>query len=406
MPSLRRVTADDEPESGRCSFCGRGLSPDGLLIAGDEAAICDHCIAACTELAADDPGSGAEDVETWDGDEGPDRTPAERRVFFRLIGEADVARLLSIDDLIAALPAALQAYSLGQLVQPLRTVLPFGDAGGALWLMPAYLRRQDVLGAKLVTVAPANAALDLPSHLATMLLFSPRTGALVAVMDGRLLTELRTAAASALSARLLARGDATRLAIVGSGVQARSHLLALERVAALERATVWSPTAEHVSAFLDEMSPVASTPLHGADSAEEAVVDADIVVLATSSSQPVVRSEWVRDGAHVIGIGACRPDQREMDPALVARGALYVDSREAALAESGDIIQGLRDGHFDESHIVGELGQLIAGAVSGRRSPSDVTVFKSLGLAVEDLVAADLVYRRAVAEHLGRELEF
>ena len=407
MCALYRVMDDDEDAGERCSFCGRRPSGDDVMVAGDDARICDHCIAGCAEIAAEEPQADTDASGAWndeDEDEAP-RLPEAPRVFFRLIAEADVARLLSFDDLLAALPAALRALSLGEIVQPLRTVLPFGDRDGALFVMPAYAGGQSILGAKLVTLAPANAALDLPSHLATMLLFSPETGALVAVMDGRLLTEMRTAAVSAISARLLARRDAARLAILGSSVQARSHLLALERVAALKDARVWSPTPEHVDAFLDEMTPLSTVTLAGADSPAEAVEGADIIVLATSSPEPVVRNEWVADGAHVISVGACRPDHREMDPGLVARGRLYVDSRAAALVESGDVVIGIRERRFDESHIAGEIGQVIAGTATGRRQPGDVTIFKSLGLAVEDLVAADLVYRRAVAEHLGRELE-
>ena len=141
------------------------------------------------------------------------------------------------------------------------------------------------------------------------------------------------------------------------------------------------------------------------DSAEQAVLGAALVVLVTSSSEPVVQNGWIKAGAHVISIGACRPDQREMDPALVQRGRLFVDSRAAALAESGDVILGIQEHRFSALHIIGEIGELIAGKVEGRRSPRDVTIFKSLGLAVEDVAAADLAYRRAVAQDIGRELE-
>jgi ornithine cyclodeaminase len=236
-------------------------------------------------------------------------------------------------------------------------------------------------------------------------LFSPETGALLAVLGGRYLTEVRTAAVSAVSARLLARDEASRLAIIGSGVQARSHLQALEHVFELSDVRVWSPTAEHQAAFIETVEPTTSARLVGTDSAEQAVLGADIVVLATSSRSPVVQSEWIKEGTHVISVGACRPDQREMDPALVLRGRLFVESRAAALAESGDVVMAIQDHRFTAAHIVGELGELLEGTIEGRRSPREVTIFKSLGLAVEDVVAADAAYRRALAGDAGRELE-
>jgi ornithine cyclodeaminase len=284
-------------------------------------------------------------------------------------------------------------------------VLPIGNNNAFFGLMPAFVREPAAVGAKLVTVFASNAALDLPTHLATILLFSPQTGALVAMMGGRSVTESRTAAVSAISARLLARDDAGVAAIVGSGAQARSHLEALERVFELTEVRVWSPTPEHQARFVDEMESSTKARLVASESAERAVRGADVVVLATSSREPVVQSEWVKDGGHVISVGACRPDQREMDPALTQRGRLFVDSRAAALVESGDIVMGIQERRFAASHIIGELGELLAGKVEGRRSPRDVTIFKSLGLAVEDVVAADLVYRRAVEQDAGVEFD-
>src|SRR5215468_8161736 len=270
--------------------------------------------------------------------------------------------------------------------------------------MPAYVRAPGVVGAKLVNVVGGNAALGLPTHLATILLFSPTTGALVSVMDGGVITEMRTAAVSAVSARELARDDASTLAIIGSGAQARSHLEAMEHVFELKEIRVWSPTPDHQMAFITEMSETTKTKIIGSNSAEEAVHHADLIVLATSSAEPVIQNEWVASGSHVISIGACRPNQREMDPALLVRGRLFVDSRAAALVESGDVVMGIQQGLFAASRIVGELGELLAGTVEGRLSPNDITIFKSLGLAVEDIVAADLVYRKSVQGEVGEEI--
>ena len=229
-----------------------------------------------------------------------------------------------------------------------------------------------------------------------------------ALLDGRYITEARTAAVSAVSSRLLARKTSKSLAIIGSGVQARSHLEALSRVHTLRQVTVWSPNKLHRDAFVEEAktstgSDPGLTPpnISAVDHAGEAVVGADIIVLVTSSPMPVLEDGWVKPGAHVISVGACRPTQREMDPALVARARLFVDSRGAALVESGDVVLGIQEGRFGPDHIVAELGQLVAGA-AGRRSDSEVTIFKSLGMAVEDVTAAHLAYRRAVERGIGR----
>jgi ornithine cyclodeaminase len=403
MPPLQRIPAETAIDEGlRCSFCGREPAAGSDLISGPDVFICDECIAACSEMSAaseDEPSSSADS-----DDEAPaEETAPLRQTFFRLLTEGDVAALLPMDTLIEAMEGALRRFSTGGVVQPVRTVLPVGN--GLFGVMPAYVRQPAALGAKLVSVFPRNIALDLPTHLATVLLFSPETGALLAVVGGGYITEARTAAVSAVSANLLARDDASRLAIIGSGVQARSHLQALERVFELSDVRVWSPTPEHQAAFIEEMESSTAARLVGADSAEQAVLAADLVVLATSSPEPVVRSDWIKGGAHVISVGACRPDQRELDPELVQRGRLFVDSRDAALVEAGDVVMAIQERRFTASHIIGELGELLEGKVEGRRSPRDVTIFKSLGLAVEDVVAADLVYRRALAQDAGRELE-
>jgi ornithine cyclodeaminase len=346
---------------------------------------------------------GDEDALPGNDSERPETEDA-KSIFFRLLTSEDVATLLSMDELIEAMDAALRQFSTGGVDQPIRTVLAIGEKK-VFGVMPAHLRAPGVFGAKLVSVFGVNAALDLPTHLATILLFSPNTGALVAVMDGRVITEMRTAAVSAVSARELARDEAQTLAIIGSGAQARTHLEAIERVFELSEVRVWSPTPDHQLAFITGMESTTEAKLIGCNSAEQAVHHADVIVLATSSSEPVIQNEWVASGAHVISVGACRPDQREMDPALIRRGRLFVDSRAAALVESGDVVMGIQQGQFAAAHLVGELGEVLAGKVEGRRSPRDITIFKSLGLAVEDLVAADLVYRKAVAGAVGEELE-
>ena len=357
---------------------------------------------------------------------------------FRLLTEADVASVLSMDDLIDAMASALRRFSSGGVVQPVRPTIPIAE-DSFFATMPAYVRASGsasrsgerkeaaALGAKLVTVFGGNAARGLHSHLATIMLLDPDTGALLALLDGRYITEARTAAVSAVSSRLLARKTAASLAIIGSGVQARSHLDALSRVHQLRQVTVWSPNKRHRDQFVEQASDAHQVGVRSAsgahqvhirsdtrytvtavDHAGEAVVAADIVVLVTSSPVPVIESAWVKPGAHVISVGACRPTQREMDPALVTRARLFVDSRAAALVEAGDVVMGMQEGRFTADHIVAELGELLAGGafqeapnVPGRTSDTEITIFKSLGLAVEDVTAADLAYRRAVERGVG-----
>src|SRR6202140_2002550 len=306
------------------------------------------------------------------------------------LSEANVRAVLFMADLIDVMESAVAAFSAGRVKQPVRTVLE--TPGGFYGTMPAYMESPAAMGAKLVTVYHDNAHKGLPSHLATIILLDPATGALLATMDGRFITEARTAAVSAVAARYLALPDAHKLAIIGSGVQARSHLEALSLVRKLSDIRCWSPTVAHARKFVGDSCGV---PLRAVESAQAAVEGADIIVLVTASPKPVISDAWVKPGACVISVGACRPNQREMDPALVARARVIVDSRAAALQESGDIVMGIQEGRFGEDHIAAELGQVAANPSLGRTAADEIMVFKSLGMAVEDVAAADLAYRRA-----------
>lgn len=316
------------------------------------------------------------------------------------LSEADIRGVLPMADLIGAMEGALAAFSSGEVVQPVRAVVEMGEAAffGA---MPGFVRHPAVLGAKLVAVIGANQARGLPTHRASILLLDPETGSLAAMMDGRLITEMRTAAVSAVAVKYMARAEAGVLAILGSGVQARSHLAALPLVRSFREVRAWSPTPDHLHRFAAE----STIPVRACGSAAEACGGADVIVLATASPTPAIQDGWVAEGAHVVSIGACRPNQREMDPALVARARVVVDSREAAFQESGDIVLGLREGRFNKDHVAGELGEVVAGRVPGRIAQREITVFKSLGLAVEDLAAARLAYVRARERGLGVEID-
>jgi ornithine cyclodeaminase len=306
-------------------------------------------------------------------------------------------------DLIAAMESAVAAYSAGQTAQPVRTVVEVGNDHNFFGVMPAAMREPAAIGAKLVTVFHANHTRGLPSHLATIVLFDPETGALAAVLDGRFITEARTAAVSAVSAKHLARPEARTLAIIGAGVQARSHLRALRCVRAVDTVRVWSPSEAHRTAFAAEMSAETGLRVTAVPTSRAALDAADLIVLATSSPAPVIDDDAVAAGAHVCAVGACRPEEREMPTALVARARVFVDSRAGALKEAGDILLPMREGVFGDSHIAGELGDVVRGRVKARAHGTDVTIFKSLGMAIEDIAAAELAVSRARERGVGRE---
>ena len=295
------------------------------------------------------------------------------------LNEARVRQHLRMTDLIPAMEKALIVFSAGKVTQPVRSVIKVDPPGGFLGLMPALT--PEGLGLKAVTFYPSNAERGIPTHMATIFLVEPQTGTPLAIMDGRLITEMRTAAVSAVATKLLAAPDARILGILGSGVQARSHLEALRLVRQFEEIRVWSPTREHAKQFAKEIGGMAV-------SAEEAVRGADVVVTVTNSKTPVLKGSWLKPGCQVNAIGACRPDWRELDDEAMAN-IVFVDSREAALKESGDLI-------LSGAKIYAELGEALAGKVPSHAG--EITIFKSLGMAVEDITAAILVYRAVTEE--------
>lgn len=296
-----------------------------------------------------------------------------------ILSEQQVREHLRMADLIPAMEKALIDFSAGRVTQPVRSIISIDPPGGFLGLMPAFT--PDGLGLKAVTFYPSNAKRGIPTHMATIFLVDPETGTPLAIMDGRLITEMRTAAVSAAATKLLALPDAKIFAILGSGVQARSHVEALRLVRSFKEIRVWSPMFEHAKQFANEIGATAM-------SAEEAVRGADVIVTVTSSKTPVLKGTWLKRGCHVNAIGACRPDWRELDDEAMQQGVLFVDSREGALKESGDVI-------LSQAKIYAELGEALAGKVPPRAN--ETTIFKSLGMAVEDIAAAMLVYQAAAA---------
>ncbi len=321
-----------------------------------------------------------------------------------VLNEAEVRELLPAADLVDEMERALAAFSSGQVNQPVRTTVEVGPDRAFFGVMPAYLAAPMAAGAKLVTVFSHNAGIGLPTHYATILLLDPQTGAPTAIMDGRYITAARTAAVSAVAVRHLAASHPAVLAILGSGVQARSHIETVCQMRPFREVHAWSPTPEHLTRFVADAASITSVPLRRAAGAEEAVRAADVIVLATSSVTPVIQSEWVKPGALVISLGAYRPDMREMAPALLVLARIIVDSRAAALVEAGDIVQGIREGRFRATQIAGELGEVILSRVPGRGAANDIVIFKSLGMAVEDLASAQMAYARAKEKGRGREI--
>jgi thiomorpholine-carboxylate dehydrogenase len=292
------------------------------------------------------------------------------------LDEAAIRRVLQLEDLIPAIERALIDFSLGRVQQPVRSIISLPQYNGFMGIMPAVYGA--IMGAKLVNLYPNNGARGLPTHLAIIAVFRSETGEPLAVMDGRLITELRTAAVSAAATKLLASPKAKSLAILGSGVQARAHGRALALVREFDDIRVWSRDSLHARAFAAEIGATAT-------SAEDAVRGADVVVTCTNSPEPIVRGAWLKSGVLVNAVGAVGPKRRELDDEAM-RGAVVVDSRDAALQESGDVL-------LAQAPIYAELGELLAATKAMPKS--EITVFKSLGLAVEDLAAAKLVLQKS-----------
>jgi alanine dehydrogenase len=325
----------------------------------------------------------------------------------------DVFDLLPMEEAIERMAAAFAALAAGDAVQPLRSALWLPDRRGLLGTMPAHLGVEGAAdgdapvylsGAKVVSVFPANHDAGLDSHQGFVLLFEAGHGQPLAVVDAAAVTAVRTAAVSALATRLLARPGAAELALLGSGVQAETHLAALRAVRPLSRVRVWSRTPDRARRFAEEAARRHGLPVEAAPTAEAAVAGAGLVCTATAAREPVLRGDWLAAGAHVNAVGSCSPAARELDARAIARARLFVDSRESALAEAGDLLLAIAEGAVGEDHIAGELADLVAGRVAARTREEEITLFESLGLGIEDVAAAHHVYEKAVAAGRGMPL--
>ena len=312
----------------------------------------------------------------------------------RVLDEHDVRRLLPMDECIEVMAAALTTLARGEVHNPLRFVVRPPGAPSLLGLMPAYRSGETPLwGLKSVVIAPANAERGLDLHQGFVALFDGETGETRAIMNAGGITAVRTAAVTGVATRLLARENARTLAILGAGIQGKANLEAMRVVRPFERVVAWSRTPGRAAAELDGVEEAAT--------AEEAVRDADVVVTATSAPEPIVRREWLKEGAHVNAVGSSIPTTRELDTQTMVDAALFVDRRESTVNEAGDFLFPQREGAIGPEHIRAEIGELLIGSAQGRSSDGELTVFKSLGLAVEDLAAAEYVLRRAEVEGVG-----
>ena len=300
----------------------------------------------------------------------------------RILSGAEVERLLGMDACIDAMGEVLSSLARGEAMQPLRTMLRLPGDRGVFGVMPAQVDQPDAFGLKVIAVFPSNEGTRYDSHQGAVLLFEPEHGTLAAIMDATAITAIRTAAVSGLATRWLAREDAGDLAILGTGVQARTHLEAMLCVRPVRRVRVWSRHEAHRAAFRswasDRFGLVVETPA----SVPETVANADLICTVTSSRTPVLEGTWVAPGSHINAVGASLPEARELDTEAVVRSRLYVDRIESACNEAGDYLIPLAEGRITESHVIGELGDLVLGRIPGRGAAEDVTLFKSLGLAV------------------------
>ena len=322
-----------------------------------------------------------------------------------IINQAEVNHLLPMHECIEAMVAALQALSRGDALQPLRSVLWSPGRTGALGLMPSFLGHINSFGLKAVSVFPGNHGTAYDSHQGVVLLFEAQHGRLLAIIDASSITAIRTAAVSAVATRALAQDAAGDLAILGSGTQAQTHLRAMQVARPLRRVRVWSRDYAHAQAFAARESARSGLRIEALPAVQAAVAGADLICTTTAAREPVLLGAWIAPGAHINAVGSSVAFTRELDTAAVVDARLYVDWPDSTVNEAGDFLFPKKEGAIDSTHIRGDIGSVLLGRVPGRQSPQEITLFKSLGLGVEDLAAAHHVYEKALAEGCGQAVE-
>ena len=324
----------------------------------------------------------------------------------RLLRAADVRRLLPMAACIDLMERTMIAVAEGRAFVPLRSMLVLPDKRGVMGIMPGYLREPECFGIKLLSLMPQNKPPHYSSHLGLVLLFEAEHGQLLALLDGASITALRTAAASGLATRLLARPDAADLAILGAGEQAESHLEAMLSVRRLRRVRVWARDPAKSEAFAQQQAARHGVAIETAPTVRAAVAGADLVCTVTKAREPILEGAWLSDGVHVNAVGSSMASAAEIDGATVARARLFVDRRESTVKEGGDYLAALRAGLITPAHILGEIGEVANGSKAGRLSAADVTLYKSLGIAAQDLAAAHFLLEQARATGLGQVIDF
>ncbi len=322
-----------------------------------------------------------------------------------IINQSEVQQLLPMNECLEVMAAALKTLARGEAILPLRPVLWLPEKIGALGMMPSYLGDIKAMGLKVVSVFPGNHGTEYDSHQGAVLLFETAHGRLLAIVDASEITAIRTAAVTGVATKLLAREDAGDLAILGSGVQARTHLEAMLLARKIKRVRVWSRNLEHGTEFAEHESRRHKIAVEPMATVREAVAGADIICTTTAAREPVLMGDWIAPGAHVNAVGSSVAFTRELDTAAVVKSRLFVDRRESTVNEAGDFLFPKKEGAIGDDHIQGEIGELLLGKIAGRKSAREITLFKSLGLAVEDLASAHHIYMKALEKGMGVSLE-
>jgi ornithine cyclodeaminase len=300
---------------------------------------------------------------------------------------------------------AFKMLAADETILPLRPIMWLPEKAGALGMMPAYIQDLNAMGLKVLTIFPGNHGTPYDSHQGAVLLFEAKHGCLLAIMDATAITAIRTAAVSGVATQWLAREDAHDLAILGAGTQARTHLEAILLARKITRVRIWSRNADHARQFAERESRRHGITVEPMKTARDAVTNADIICTTTAANEPVILGEWLKTGVHINAVGACVPTARELDTAAMLKSRLFVDRRESALNEAGDFIIPKNEGALDDNHIRGELGEILLGKVQGRTSAEEITLFKSLGLAIEDLASAHHIYTKMLEKGVGTWIE-
>lgn len=322
-----------------------------------------------------------------------------------VLSRSDVESLLDMPTCMGLMEAALASLARGEVIHPLRPVVPVPESKNLFAVMPAYSSALRAFATKIISVYPDNHGTALDSHQGLVLLFDGERGNPVAIMDASSITAIRTAAVSGVATKLLARPDASGVAILGAGVQARTHVDAMLAARPFERVALWARSREKAERLAAELSTRHEASFDVADTVKDAVRGADVVCTVTTSREPVLRGEWIAPGTHVNAVGASLRTARELDTEAVRRSRIYVDRRESALNEAGDLLIPIQEGAITAHAIVGEIGELLTGSIVGRRDATEITLFKSLGLAVEDLASARYLYDAASRTGAGTRVE-